>query len=48
MEEPTSGIDLSPVMDLITSAQGQVIAVGLAALTVYFSIKTIRWFRSAA
>jgi hypothetical protein len=48
MEEPTSGIDLTPVTDLITSAQGQVITVGLAALAVYYSIKTIRWFRSAA
>jgi|GEM_PF-4979043 len=47
MEEPTSAIDISQVMDLITSAQGQVITVGLAGLAVIFAIKTIKWFRSA-
>lgn len=47
MEEPTSAIDLSQVLDLINSAQGQVIAVGMAGLAVIFTIKTIKWFRSS-
>lgn len=47
MEEPTGGIDISQVLDMVTSAQGQVITVGLAVLGVVFSVKTIKWFRSA-
>lgn len=47
MEETTSAIDISQVLDLITSAQGQVVTVGMAGLVVIFAIKTIKWFRSA-
>jgi hypothetical protein len=48
MEETNSLVDASGIIDTISAATPEIVAVGMAALSVLIAIKTIKWFRSAA